>query len=247
MPEGPTLLMLSEEAARFRGKTVRKASGSAKTLDLARMQGRRVRALRTWGKHLLIEFAGFTLRVHLMLFGSWRIDDRKAGRKPSVRLEFADGELEFYASSLKYIEGDLDDAYDWAGDVLADAWDPAKARRKLKKTPDVLVADALLDQDVFAGVGNIIKNEVLFRIRVDPRSTVGALPPRKLGEMIRQARQYSFDFLAWRRLGQLKRNLKVHRRSTCPECQGPLESAVLGTRKRRAYWCPRCQPRHPPG
>jgi endonuclease-8 len=245
VPEGPTLLMLSEEAAVFRGKTVRRASGTAK-LDLARMRGKRVRAIRTWGKHLLIGFAGFTLRVHLLLFGSWRIDDRKAGRKPSVRLEFDNGELEFYASALKYVEGDIEVAYDWAGDVLADAWDPARARRKLKKTPDVLVADALLDQDVFAGVGNIIKNEVLFRIRVDPASTVGALPPRKLGEMIRQARQYSLDFLAWRRVGALKRNLLVHRRQDCPECQGPLESAVLGTRKRRAYWCPRCQARYPP-
>jgi endonuclease-8 len=53
----------------------------------------------------------------------------------------------------------------------------------------------LLDQHVFSGVGNIIKNEVLHRIRVHPESTVGGLPSRKLGEMIRQARDYSFDFL----------------------------------------------------
>jgi hypothetical protein len=46
--------------------------------------------------------------------------------------------------------------------------------------PDALVCDALLDQNVFAGVGNIIKNEVLFRIRVHPLSKLGALPAHKL-------------------------------------------------------------------
>ena len=61
------------------------------------------------------------------------------------------------------------------------------------------MCDALLDQDVFAGVGNIIKNEVLYRIGVHPATTIGALPPRKLGEMIKQARLYSFDFLEWKK------------------------------------------------
>jgi endonuclease-8 len=247
MPEGPTLLMLRESLAPFRGKTVRASTGNAKKVDVARMVGRRLRGVRTWGKHLLLEFAGFTLRVHLLLFGSWRIDERRPGRTPTLRLRFDNGELEFYASALKYIEGDLDDEYDWAADVLAEDWDPAKARRKLKKTPDVIAADALLDQDVFAGVGNIIKNEVLFRIRVNPATRLGDLPPRTLGKLIRQAREYSFDFLAWRRVGALKRNLRVHRRRDCPDCGGPIESRVMGTRKRRAHWCPRCQPPLPAG
>jgi len=78
-------------------------------------------------------------------------------------------------------------------DVMNDKWDPRKARIKLKELPDMLVCDALLNQEIFAGVGNIIKNEVLFRIRVHPESKVGALPSRKLGEMIKEARNYSFD------------------------------------------------------
>lgn len=43
MPEGPTILMLREEADRFRGKIVRRASGNAK-LDLTRLEGKRVKA-----------------------------------------------------------------------------------------------------------------------------------------------------------------------------------------------------------
>ena len=105
-----------------------------------------------------------------------------------MSLRFDNGTLNLYACSLKYIEGPLEDTYDWRGDVMAPEWDPKLARAKLKKQPGALACDALLDQDVFAGVGNIIKNEVLFRIRVHPASPVGALPPRLLGRMIGDAR-----------------------------------------------------------
>ena len=63
-------------------------------------------------------------------------------------------------------------------------WDAAAAAWKLRAHPDMLVCDALLVQSIFAGVGNIIKNEVLFRIRLHPLSTIGALPARKLRELV---------------------------------------------------------------
>lgn len=151
MPEGPAILMLREEADRFRGKIVRRASGNAK-LDLTRLEGKRVKAVRTWGKHFLLEFSGFSVRVHLLLFGSYRIDDPK-DTTPRLALEFDNGQLIFYAISVKFIEGDLDDAYDWTADVLSESWSAANAKKKLRVKPDMLACDALLDQDIFAGVG----------------------------------------------------------------------------------------------
>lgn len=76
MPEGPSIVILREAAAKFRGKTVRLATGNS-SLGLTRMEGRRAVALRSWGKHFLIEFRGFSLRVHMLMFGSYRIDERK--------------------------------------------------------------------------------------------------------------------------------------------------------------------------
>lgn len=239
MPEGPSIVILREAAAKFRGKTVREVGGNS-TLALQRMQGRRVRALRSWGKHFLIEFAGFSLRVHLLMFGSYTIDARK-DRPARLSLRFDNGELNFYSCSLRYIEGPLEDAYDWRGDVTSEQWDPRLARRKLKAMPEAWATDALLDQDVFAGVGNIIKNEVLFRIRVHPASPVGALPPRKLGQMIKEARQYSFDFLEWKRQFVLRKHWRVHTRRQCPACGGPITKAYLGKTQRRTFFCPNCQ------
>lgn len=131
---------------------------------------------RSWGKQFLIELPAFALRVHFMLWGSYR-NERKEDRTPRLALGFARGaELNFYSCSLRFIDEPLDQVYDWRSDVMSDQWDPALARRRLRAQPDKLVCDALLDQDLFAGVGNIIKNEVLFRIRVHPLSKVGALP-----------------------------------------------------------------------
>jgi len=242
VPEGPSILILREAAARFRGKTVRRATGNTR-LDVARMQGRRVVAVRSWGKHFLLEFRGFALRVHLLMFGSYRIDEAKEAPE-RLGLEFDNGVIRFYSCSVKYIEGALDAAYDWRADVLDPAWDRGLARRKLKAMPDTLACDALLDQQVFAGVGNIIKNEVLFRIRVHPLSRIGDLPPRKLGQLIDQARQYSFDFLEWKKRFELRKHWQVHTRRTCPECGQALGKAHLGRTRRRRFFCPACQVRY---
>jgi len=242
MPEGPSIVILREEAAKFRGKTVRRALGNS-SLDLTRLEGRRVIALRSWGKHFLIEFSGFSLRVHMLMFGSYRIDERKPS-PPRVSLQFDNGELNIYASSLKYIEGKLDETYDWRTDVMNDAWDPRLARRRLKQQPDTLICDALLDQELFAGVGNIIKNEVLFRQRVHPESTVGALPPRVLGRVIADARAYSFLFLEWKRAFELKKHWQIHTKRTCPTCGGPVSKTYPGKSRRRTFFCPNCQIRY---
>ncbi|NRR32655.1 endonuclease [Oxalobacteraceae bacterium] len=241
MPEGPTILLLSEAAAGFAGKTIAKASGSSKDVDLAALPGQKLLALRTWGKHLLLQLPTLTLRVHLLLFGSCRINQRKNAR-PSLSLRFDDGgELNFYACSVKQLGADLDQQYDWRSDILSEQWDEKLARKRLRALPDALACDALLDQDIFSGVGNVIKNEVLFRIRVHPAALVGALPAAKQRELVAQARRYATEFLEWKRADVLKKHLQVHKRSSCPRCHLPVQQAVLGKTKRRAFFCEVCQ------
>src|SRR5690606_4299390 len=186
-------------------RVVRRAEGNT-TIDKARLVGRRVEALRSWGKHFLIEFDDFSLRVHFLLFGSWRIDEDKPWAVPRLALHFEPGELNLYACSVRLIEEPLDLVYDWWADVMSPHWDAALARKRLRSAPGMLACDALLDQDIFAGVGNIIKNEVLFRIRVHPLSTVGALPARKLRELVDEARNYSFDFYEWKKAYVLRKH-----------------------------------------
>jgi endonuclease-8 len=240
MPEGPSIVILREQCQAFVGKQVLRAEGNTKLIDPRRMCGLNVLEFLSWGKHFLVRFPQFTLRVHFMLFGSYRINDRRDAA-PRLSLGFSDGELNFYACSVKFIEQPLEDIYDWTGDVLSPTWDPAAARRKLRARPELLVCDALLDQAIFAGVGNIIKNEVLFRIRLHPLSQVGSLPARKLVQMVREARNYSFDFLAWKKAFVLKAHWLAHNKTVCVRCHLPLKRAHLGRYKRRTFYCENCQ------
>jgi endonuclease-8 len=235
MPEGPSIVILREQVERFAGCTIVRAEGDAK-IDMLRIAGRRVSAFRSWGKHFLVDLDDFALRVHFMMFGSYTIDERKP-RAPRLSLRFPAGELNLYSCAVRVIEDDLDDVYDWSADVMSDAWNGRAAARKLRAMPEALACDALLDQQVFSGVGNIIKNEVLYRVRVHPLSTVGSLPPAKLRQLVREARQYSFDFLAWKKQFVLRKHWLVHNQGTCGGCGRKLTRAYLGERDRRTFIC----------
>jgi endonuclease VIII len=247
MPEGPSIVILREAVEPFVGRKVLRVGGNTKVIDPFRMRGCVLRDVFSWGKHFLMVFPGMVLRVHFLLFGSYRIDERRENATPRLTLGFAGGrELNFYACSLRYVDQDLDTVYDWSTDVMADEWNPRAARKKLLAHPTMLAADALLDQAIFSGVGNIIKNEVLHRIRVHPESEVGALPSRKLGELIREARDYSFDFYEWKKAFVLRKHYQVHTKKTCPRDGTPLSYRKhLGRAQRRAFWCDTCQRLYP--
>lgn len=245
MPEGPSLVILREESTRFVGKKIASAEGNTKALDLDSLAGQKILSMRTFGKQFLIELPNLAIRIHFLLFGSYRIDERKPDRVPRLSLGFDDGsELNFYACSVREIDSDLDAAYDWSADVMSPTWDGAKARKKLRADPDMLACDALLDQDIFAGVGNIIKNEVLFRIRLHPLSTVGEMPAAKLRALVEQAREYSFDFLEWKKKYELKKHWLAHAKTTCPRCDIKFSKGILGRSKRRSFYCECCQKRY---
>ena len=240
MPEGPTILVMAEEAAKFVGRPVREASGNAK-IAYSRLMRRKPMAIRSFGKQFLVDFGAFYLRAHLLLFGSYRIDEKRE-KPPRLALRFANGELNIYGGSVRLVDGALADDYDWRVDVLSDEWDPARARRTLRARPATLACDILMDQDVFAGVGNIIKNEVLHRVGVHPAARLDELTAPKRAALVKDARDFSYQFLAWRRQNVLRKNLRVHKRKYCADCGTELRRAILGETQRRAFWCDVCQP-----
>jgi endonuclease-8 len=239
MPEGPSIVILKEEVQSFIGKEIIKVEGNSK-LDIQRLSGQKIIYFKSWGKHFLICFKKFTVKIHFMLFGSYKINDQK-DRVPRLRLIFDEGEINFYACSVKILEEDLDELYDWTSDVMNDLWNPKAAKEKLKEVPDMLVCDALLNQKIFAGVGNIIKNEVLFRTRIHPESKIGNLPPKKINELIKEARNYSFDFLEWKKKYVLRKHWLAHTKKICPRCELPFVKKHLGKTNRRSFFCNNCQ------
>ena len=105
----------------------------------------------------------------------------------------------------------------------------------------MMVCDALLEQDIFAGVGNIIKNEVLYRIKLHPENLIEDIPASKLSSVIKEARNYSFDFLKWKKEFTLKKHWLAHTKKTCHRCDLPIIKEYLGKTNRRTFFCNNCQ------
>lgn len=239
MPEGPSIVIVKELVQQFKGNKVLKVEGNSK-LDIQRISGEKILDFKSWGKHFLICFKDFTVRIHFMMFGSYRINERKDAVS-RLSLIFKKGELNFYTCSIKFIEEPLDEVYDWTGDVMNDSWDAKAAKKKLKLIPETLVCDALLDQNVFAGVGNIIKTEILFRTRIHPENKLADIPSVKLTELIKEARNYSFEFLEWKKKFVLRKHWLAYAKKICPRDDIPFNKKYLGKTNRRTFYCEICQ------
>lgn len=242
MPEGPSLVIAKEEMLPFAGQKVKEVSGSSK-IDQQLLVNKKLLEVKTWGKHLIFVFRDFSVRVHFLMFGKYLINEEKDA-VPRLSLRFSRGVINLYTCAVKMIEEPLDEVYDWSADVLSEEWDPKAARKKLKALPKELVTDVLLNQAIFSGVGNIIKNEVLYRIKVHPLTKVGNLPPRKMGDLIREARQYSFDFLEWKKEFTLRKNWLVHTKKTCIRDGNKIMKEYPGKTKRRTFFCSVCQKKY---
>jgi endonuclease VIII len=240
MPEGPSIVLVKEAVAQFTGKKVIAVSGNSK-IDQDILLNKKVIAFKSWGKHFLICFSGFTLRVHFLMFGSYTVNEKKPNRAVRLNLTFKNGEINFYTCSIKYLEGDINNYYHWSADVMNEHWDKKKAKAKLKAIPDALICDALLEQDIFSGVGNIIKNEILYRVRIHPESLTGKIPAAKLNKLVDETRIYSFQFLEWKRNYELKQHWLAHTKKTCVRCNLPLTKKHTGVKKRRSFSCVNCQ------
>ncbi len=240
MPEGPSIVILKELVQPYKCRKVIGVDGNSKQ-DIQRMAGQKIIDFKSWGKHFLICFKKFTVKIHFMLFGSYSINEKVERKLTRLGLHFKNGDLYFYACSVQFINEELDNVYDWSGDVMNDTWDPSKAKKKLKQQPEMLVCDTLLDQHIFSGVGNIIKNEVCFRIYVHPESKVGALPTKQLNQLIKEAKNYSFDFLQWKKSFVLRKHWLAHTKKICPRCNIPFIKKYAGKTKRRTFFCANCQ------
>lgn len=248
--EGPSLYLAARQLRPFRGQTVLAVSGNTK-IEKERMLDQNVRSIFSWGKHLVIQFDRFALRTHFLLFGAFEAEvdgvsltgDYKRAYAARLTLDFANGTIRMFNCSVKFLETRNARAdYDFTVDIMSSRWDPVKAFDSVLSMRGAEIADLLLDQDLFAGVGNIIKNEVLWRAHVHPAAQVRDLSPAELGKVIAQAREFSLLFYKWRKVFALRKHLDIYQKSICPRCGAHVKRERTGKRNRISHYCPACQP-----
>ena len=249
--EGPSLYLAARQLKPFRGKTVLSVSGNTK-IEKERIRSQQVKNIFSWGKHLVIQFDEFALRTHFLLFGAFEAEvnhspvtgDYRRSYTPRLQLDFENGTIRLFNCSVKFLETrNAKASYDFKIDIMSPQWDADKAFDSIVAKPGVEIADVLLDQEIFAGVGNIIKNEVLWRVRIHPATRVKDIPPSELKKLIAETKKFSRLFYKWRKAFSLRKHLDIYQKSICPRCGAKVRREKTGKRNRYSHFCPDCQTR----
>ena len=238
--EGPSLVIATEDLRQFLKKKVAKASGTA-NLPLKYLKGQVLLRARSWGKHLILDFSRVSMRIHFLMFGSYRIDNPRPNRFPKMELEIGGSKIFFYSCAIKILEGNYEKDYDWSTDLMSKKWDAKAALAKIRKKPTAEIADVLMDQAIFSGLGNIMKNEILFLLLMHPETKIEELTATRQKEVVKVSRQYSFQFYEWKKANILKRNWQIMRKKVCPRCNRKVVKKPTGKLKRLSHYCPHCQ------
>jgi len=205
-----------------------------------RLDGRRLESVEAVGKNLLLTFeGGLVLRSHLRMRGRWQVrarDGRALRGRPWLVLRSADHEAVLWNGPV--LELTARGTRRLGPDILAEPSDLAGMVANLRREqPSREVGDALLDQRLVAGIGNLWKAESLWLAQVSPWRRLGDLSDEELERVLAEAARLmraSVD-------GRVER--RVYRRAgrPCPRCGAPIRSRGQGDDNRTAYWCPSCQ------
>jgi endonuclease-8 len=189
MPEGPSILHLKNQLLPFKGKIVKQAGGYG-PMPTSWVKGKKLTDILSWGKHLLLVFPNGTVKVHLGLFGDVLVNERKKVNR-SFYLEFVTGEINGYVVKAQKLKKPPEEEYDWRVDILSKDFDPKYVKTLLKNKADKTIADLLMDQQIFSGVGNKIRNEALYNAAIHPLSVTGKIPTAKITGLIKEVVKYA--------------------------------------------------------
>jgi endonuclease VIII len=250
MPEGDTVFHTAETLRRaLVGRTLTRCDVRVPRFATVDLTGRVVDEVCSRGKHLFIRVGPASIHSHLKMDGSWRVTSQAKRADHRVRIILEASDIRAVGIDLGVLEI-LDRAHDGdvvehlGPDLLGDDWDPKVAAANLIARPDRPIAEALLDQRVMAGIGNVYCNELCFLSGHLPTAPVSAVTdPYRL---VSRARDMLWaNRFRWNRCttGDTRtgRQLWVYGRAgqSCRRCRTPINYDDRG--ERVAYWCPACQ------
>ena len=246
MPEGDSLHRAAQRLQALVGQRVEVDTPHprAAVKRLApRLDGRRLDGVQAVGKNLLLRFeGGLVLRSHLRMTGRWRLERRGVERvgKPWLVLRGDEHEAVLWHGAELELVGSAAGARlrDLGPDILGEPPDYAAMVARLGAAPEREIGDALLDQRLVAGIGNLWRAEALWGARVSPWRRLGEVTDDEVRTVLEQAHRLMRTALDGRR-----RPRQVYRRAgrPCLRCGATIGSRPQGENARTAYWCSGCQ------
>jgi endonuclease VIII len=250
MPEGDTVFRTAEALRKaLVGRTLTRCDVRVPRYAAVDLSGHVVDEVCSRGKHLFIRVGPASIHSHLKMDGSWRVTSRPVRADHRVRIILEANDIRALGIDLGVLEvlerANDGDVVDHLGpDLLGADWNPGVAAANLAADPDRRLAEALLDQRVMAGIGNVYCNELCFVSGHLPTAPVSAVAsPHRLvarardmlwANRFRQNRCTTGDTRAGRQLWVYGRAGQ-----SCRRCGTPVKRDDGGDRV--AYWCPACQ------
>jgi endonuclease-8 len=250
--EGDTILRLARRfEATLLGEEVSATAPNprGKAANVERLDGRTLESVEAHGKHLMLGFGELSLHCHLGMSGGWhfyRPGARWRRPRSSAWALLSDGTwdaVQFGGPTLRVMTTSRlrrDPQIARLGpDILAEDFDVEGVIGAMRADPARGLGDALLDQHLVAGIGNIFKSEACYAARVDPWRPLGDLSDEDLRVVLTAAREQMLA--AVESGGRHRFRVYKRRQGACPSCRGPISSRGQGDANRTTYWCPHCQ------
>jgi endonuclease-8 len=256
--EGDTIHRLARRFRIIEGREVIEAAAPSPQSPLRlqgerleSLRGRRLRAAEARGKHLLLHFDdGVALHSHLGMRGTWRFGPPGAppprrgapwavlATDGAVACQFGGPHLRLLSAAELRSEPRLRAL---GPDLLAPGFAAADGVAALRRAdPRTELGEALLDQGLIAGIGNIYKSESCFAARVSPWRRLADAEDAELTEVVEAAVR-----IMGAAVEASRSRHAIYRRAgqPCPRCRTPIRSRGQGDANRTTYWCPSCQAR----
>jgi endonuclease-8 len=207
----------------------------------------------SYGKNIVMFFNGLAIRVHLMMFGAIHIYDIDGGllkHERFVRLLINGNRRKLVVYNAPIVELDKTDRLlsklkrELGPDPLSREWDKQRAIENLLRLKNEKVGVALLNQSVIAGIGNILRNEILFRAGINPERAVETLTKAEVEKIVKMCESLMEDFLKLKvEKKRIKPILFVYNNysGTCKICGGKIKFYMQQPIKRKTFVCVKCQ------
>ena len=250
MPEGDTVFHTAQILrAALVGKTLTRCDVRVPRYATVDLTGQTVDEVLSRGKHLFIRVGPASIHSHLKMDGKWQVN-RTAKHNHKIRILLKAGDVTAVGIDLGILEildrdHDQETVAHLGPDLLGPDWDPHQAAANLAKDPDRPLAQALLDQRVMAGIGNVYANELCFLFGRLPTSPVISVPdPTRMASRARDMLWANRSRWSRTTTGNTRKGheLWVYGRGglPCRRCGTPIRRSDEAG-ERISYWCPDCQ------
>jgi len=256
MVESPKLRIIYNNIKKYKNKRIKLITKKEK-YDF--LHNKIINNIDFIGKHLWLYFDKGYLRIHFMMYGRITINKIYKNRNPQLSIKIGKDIINFYSSSIKYYKTEKTMLENKIGQNIIDIshkkYDIEYHKNLVisnkEKYNDLLLCDFVLQQELFPGVGNILKNEALYRCRLDPFDKVKNISSenivciidnlhrvvKKMYKLEKHIKEENFSVI-WKQVRE--KVFKIYFRKTCP-LNHKVKIKWCGDKDRKTYYCDICQ------